>query len=300
MQLGGRYVMYFRGSRAQLHYVLFDEAQDGSGADIATVLRHADKVPIIFIGDPHQRLYAFRGADGAWLKLDGDEQVILLYDAFRYGAEVASVASAILLTKDETERIRGRGPRATIYRPLAPAAAMPYKAVIVHRRNAAIMQTLFQIGLGERGRKIYLKTARDGLKDASKARQLELLVDASRLCRGVRRTNPPWQLKRFKKWEALVSEVEVLQEDVSPKLLMDLVEMAEPLGQATFEEELGEVEQSIVGNEEAADLVLTRTHQIRVRSGLACGYSPVSGITGSDTRSDRFGRRLCGSLQEPS
>lgn len=88
--------------------ILFDEAQDANPVTTALVL--AQRCPIIFVGDRHQQIYRFRGADNA---LDiaemADATHLQLTNSFRFGPEVSLVANAILALKGETTPLIGRG-----------------------------------------------------------------------------------------------------------------------------------------------------------------------------------------------
>lgn len=88
--------------------ILFDEAQDANPVTTALVL--AQRCTIIFVGDRHQQIYRFRGADNA---LDiaemADATQLQLTNSFRFGPEVSLVANAILALKGETTPLIGRG-----------------------------------------------------------------------------------------------------------------------------------------------------------------------------------------------
>lgn len=88
--------------------ILFDEAQDANPVTTALVLRQ--RCQLIFVGDQHQQIYRFRGADNA-LDTPGmaDAVHLKLTNSFRFGPEVALVANAILSLKDETTPLIGRG-----------------------------------------------------------------------------------------------------------------------------------------------------------------------------------------------
>lgn len=93
--------------------ILFDEAQDAN--PVTTELVLDQRCQLIFVGDPHQQIYRFRGADNA---LETDKMVdalqLQLSHSFRFGPEVALVANAILRLKDEQVPLVGRGPTDTV------------------------------------------------------------------------------------------------------------------------------------------------------------------------------------------
>lgn len=73
--------------------ILYDEAQDASPVmmDIVQRQAHAQQV---WVGDPFQELYAWRGACNAMLQIDAPE--FHLSQSFRFTPEVAALANAIL------------------------------------------------------------------------------------------------------------------------------------------------------------------------------------------------------------
>lgn len=87
--------------------ILFDEAQDSNPVTSSIVLQQQCKV--IYVGDDHQQIYRFRGADNA-LKhplLEGADRCSLTH-SFRFGPKIAFVANAILALKGETTPVVGR------------------------------------------------------------------------------------------------------------------------------------------------------------------------------------------------
>ncbi|KGM26693.1 DNA helicase [Photorhabdus luminescens] len=89
--------------------ILFDEAQDANPVTSSIVLQQNCKV--ILVGDRHQQIYRFRGANNA---LDSKELMnadqLYLTHSFRFGPNVSLVANALLELKGETRPVVGRGP----------------------------------------------------------------------------------------------------------------------------------------------------------------------------------------------
>ncbi|CAB3978993.1 F-box DNA helicase 1-like [Paramuricea clavata] len=73
--------------------ILVDEAQDCTPA-VADILL-SQKVAKILVGDPHQQIYGFRGATNAMAQVDSTH-IYYLTQSFRFGSEIASVASSLL------------------------------------------------------------------------------------------------------------------------------------------------------------------------------------------------------------
>ncbi len=129
--------------------ILFDEAQDANPVTTALVMRQ--RCQLIFVGDPHQQIYRFRGADNA-LEIPGmaDATHLKLTNSFRFGPEVALVANAILALKDETTPLLGRGKPDEIY------VTMPEKVghiAVLHRTVMGTIQTGMEAAA--KGLKVY-------------------------------------------------------------------------------------------------------------------------------------------------
>lgn len=84
--------------------VLFDEAQDANPVTSALVLRQACRV--VLVGDTHQQIYRFRGADNAMQapQLENADRLWLTH-SFRFGPEVAQVANRLLALKGRHTRL---------------------------------------------------------------------------------------------------------------------------------------------------------------------------------------------------
>lgn len=88
--------------------VLFDEAQDANPVTSHIVLSQRCKK--ILVGDTHQQIYRFRGADNALhhpLLEEADR--LYLTNSFRFGPKVADLANMILEVKGETLEVKGLG-----------------------------------------------------------------------------------------------------------------------------------------------------------------------------------------------
>ncbi|GAA4649227.1 hypothetical protein GCM10023116_15010 [Kistimonas scapharcae] len=83
--------------------IFFDEAQDANGVLLDVVLKQ--QAQIIFVGDPHQSIYKFRGAINAIDRIDLPE--LHLTQSFRYGNSIASFANLILRLKGYKASIKG-------------------------------------------------------------------------------------------------------------------------------------------------------------------------------------------------
>ncbi|HCK5320833.1 TPA: ATP-dependent helicase [Salmonella enterica subsp. enterica serovar Manhattan] len=88
--------------------VLFDEAQDANPVTSAIILEQPGRV--VLVGDTHQQIYRFRGADNALQapQLECADRLWLTH-SFRFGPEIAEVANRLLSLKGETHKITGKG-----------------------------------------------------------------------------------------------------------------------------------------------------------------------------------------------
>ncbi|HFW3714258.1 TPA: UvrD-helicase domain-containing protein [Salmonella enterica subsp. enterica serovar 6,7:y:-] len=106
------YLKLYQLSKPNLSYryttVLFDEAQDANPVTSAIVLNQSCRV--VLVGDTHQQIYRFRGADNAMQspQLETADRLWLTH-SFRFGPEVAQVANRLLALKGETHQVTGKG-----------------------------------------------------------------------------------------------------------------------------------------------------------------------------------------------
>ena len=80
------------------------EARDTNGC-VLSVLRN-QAAQIIYVGDRHQQIYAWRGAVNAMEKMDTERESYLT-KSFRFGPEIARAASEILVALGETKSLTG-------------------------------------------------------------------------------------------------------------------------------------------------------------------------------------------------
>lgn len=88
--------------------LLFDEGQDANPVTQSLVL--AQSCDVVLVGDRHQQIYRFRGAENA---LDApelaDADQLYLTHSFRFGRAVAQVANMLLARQGETMSVVGEG-----------------------------------------------------------------------------------------------------------------------------------------------------------------------------------------------
>lgn len=174
------YLKYVQINRARINYdvILFDEAQDANPAMLDILL--SQDVQRILVGDPHQQIYAWRGAVNAMLQVDGRE--LFLSQSFRFTEEIAQRATRLLRSfKGEKKTIRG-----------IPNPETKGNRAILSRTNAGAIQEA--LDLLAKGYEVALvKADIDTFKEALNA--------AYQLFKGKTTNHPEFSL--FRSWEAL-------------------------------------------------------------------------------------------------
>lgn len=164
-------------------YVLFDEAQDADPLMLGILLRQQNS-QVIYVGDAHQQIYAWRGAVNAMQKLPLPES--RLTTSFRFGPEIAANANAILSALHETVPLLGH---ASLDSKVVHQKHDHVRDAILCRTNARAMELLLA-GL-VRGDKVSLQA--DHVK-------LARFVDAASLLKQGRRPNDVPELAWFNSW----------------------------------------------------------------------------------------------------
>ncbi|AZC24809.1 UvrD-helicase domain-containing protein [Pseudomonas sessilinigenes] len=121
--------------------VLLDEGQDINPV-IADIVR-LQRIQKILVGDPHQQLYRFRGAedtlDSDWMA--GAEEHYLT-QSWRFGPAIAHVANIILSYKGETRKLQGLGAQTLVKKALPED--LPHRAFI-HRTVIGVIENALQL-----------------------------------------------------------------------------------------------------------------------------------------------------------
>lgn len=122
--------------RLATDFILFDEAQDANPLmlQLVNAQTHAQRV---FVGDPYQQIYSWRGAVNAMQTVQTDRETTLS-ESFRFGPHIAEFANLVLSRFcGSTMRLSGK---ADLSRPVdqVPQA-------IICRTNAAIVSALLKL-----------------------------------------------------------------------------------------------------------------------------------------------------------
>ncbi|OBR53959.1 UvrD-helicase domain-containing protein [Paraburkholderia tropica] len=132
--------------RIEADYILFDEAQDSDGV-MLSVLERQRHAQVIYVGDPYQQIYEWRGAVNAMAQIDAPE--CALTESFRFGPTFAALASRLLVRLGERTPLRGQDSIGSILVE-DPAIAPPVDAVLCRKNVTAIWQLAAGLEAGER------------------------------------------------------------------------------------------------------------------------------------------------------
>jgi UvrD-like helicase C-terminal domain/UvrD/REP helicase N-terminal domain len=132
--------------RIEADFILFDEAQDSDGVMLSTLAlqRHAQ---IIYVGDPYQQIYEWRGAVNAMSQIDAPE--CALTESFRFGPTSAALASRILALLGERTPVRGQTTIGSIMVE-DPSLSPPVDAILCRKNVTAIWQLAAGIEAGHK------------------------------------------------------------------------------------------------------------------------------------------------------
>lgn len=132
--------------RIDADFILFDEAQDSDGVMLWLLdrQRHAQ---IVYVGDPYQQIYEWRGAINAMAQIAAPEQA--LTESFRFGPTFAALASRLLGMLGETTPVRGQNTIGSIMVE-DPSIAPPVDAILCRKNVSAIWHLAAGIEAGHR------------------------------------------------------------------------------------------------------------------------------------------------------
>lgn len=119
-------------------YIMFDEAQDSNSVLLSVILKQSCQQ--IFVGDKFQSIYQFRGGVNA---MD-----IIPYEAFplscsfRYGQQIADIATKILNKADSKIHITGRGFDTQVFKGSDYSGAEPF--LFIAHANSTLLDVLVE------------------------------------------------------------------------------------------------------------------------------------------------------------
>ncbi len=179
-------------------YVLFDEAQDANAVllGLLKLWEYRDGAQIVFVGDPFQQIYSWRGAVNA-LERVRTAQETELTQSFRYGSQIASLARVVLQElRGAKTAIQGTDVLdQVIVRESERGESQP--DAILTRTNACAIACV--VDLVEQG---------VGVRIAGGTRELRSLIRGVQALREGKRAYRCPELAGFEDWEEVVSASE--------------------------------------------------------------------------------------------
>jgi len=187
-------------------YILFDEAQDSDPLMLGVLMKQ-QRAQVIYVGDAHQQIYAWRGAVNAMQKLP--LPATRLTRSFRFGDAVADVANLFLRELGEDIPLEGEPTRQSS---IGLTSQMPRKNAILCRTNARAMALLMS-GLVQ-GDKVALQ---------ADSERLLKFVEAAALLKAGRPAFDSPELAWFSSWQDVHEYCET-QDGSDIKSLVKLVD----------------------------------------------------------------------------
>ncbi|NNM65785.1 MAG: DEAD/DEAH box helicase [Burkholderiales bacterium] len=206
------YLKVWATSNPQINadFILFDEAQDANALMLQIV--GAQSAQKIYVGDPNQQIYAWRGAVNAMQSIKTDHEAQLT-ESFRFGPEIAEFANHALALCGSDMRLTGR---ATAGRDFGGGKPM---VATLCRTNASVVRELTMT------RDISKVHVAGGVS------QIVGLLNGMRDLRDNDRTGNP-ELCHFKGWKELVAHASAESDDLSALFkLTDGGDRIEPLAE---------------------------------------------------------------------
>lgn len=243
------------GPMLNTDYILLDEAQDTNPVVLGVLT--GQRAQVVYVGDPYQQIYEWRGAVNAMGKMPGCEETALT-QSFRFGSVIAAEASRLLATLGEHRQVRGN-PETTS----AIAASGMAEAVLARTNATVILEILEATGVG-------LKPYVCGGTEAIK----RLLSDVYELKAGRPAVSP--EFFGFQNWLEVV-EFANSEEGQDLRTFVQLV-------QQQGESKLWAAVNRAVANENHADVILSTAHKAKGREWNSVRLAPdfMSGRLGPD------------------
>jgi len=228
--------------RGRYQRILADEWQDANPV-LAQILdrQNAQK---IYVGDPHQQIYSWRGAVNA-LKDKQAEGVMSSYlsTSFRFGNSVAAAANILLESMGENTLMRGAGPATQPFNPDAQYTVIGRKNITLFERAVDAIEEKTPFALVGGARDI-VRLLESGL--ALREGRLDQVKDPD--------------LKLYQSWQEAKEIAEAMQ-DVP---MLRLITVIDRYGRSALGF-IDELERAGERDERSVDLILTTAHRAKGR-----------------------------------
>jgi hypothetical protein len=229
------YVKLWSLSKPRIHaeYVMLDEAQD-SNPVLLKVLGQ-QQCQMVYVGDPYQQIYEWRGAVNAMEHVNTDHRTHLT-QSFRFGQVIANEATKVITRLGAKAALRGTESITSHICPVHPRT-------ILCRTNAGVMSSLVTH---------QANNARTHVVGGTK--ELEILLDnVKRLRKGIPSELP--EFYGFTNWHEVVEHVEQ-EQDQGLRLLVKLVNQY-------GEDRLLQALRSCVEPEDKAQIIVSTAHKAK-------------------------------------
>lgn len=125
------------GTKGPKDLVLYDEAQDLN--PVWNAAAAGQSVQNVFVGDPNQAIYGFRGAVNELDSIaERSEYVLPITEVFRFGPEIAGYTNrALAILGIENNRMVGRGKRGEVVEP----GTMTDATMVINRTNGGVIRS---------------------------------------------------------------------------------------------------------------------------------------------------------------
>ena len=220
---------------ASIDYILVDEAQDLNPV-LLGVLRKLS-CPIVYVGDPYQQIYEWRGAVNAMEQVSTPHR-ILLSQSYRFGRAIANAASTIIRELGARSPVRGVAEMESHIASLRPQ-------VVLSRSNVGVMGNVIEYV--SRGMRCHVLGGTRGLE--------LLLTDVKRVKQGIEAQSP--ELFGFSTWKDVMS----FSGKAEGEYIRGLVNLVQEYGEDVMLRALARCE-PIEGN---ANIVCTTAHKAKGR-----------------------------------
>lgn len=147
MGIGGNhnvYLKYWSVSNPTINFdfVLFDEAQDADGLMLDILSKQ--ECQVIYVGDKHQQIYAWRGAVNALDKIKANE--LYLTKSFRFGQPLADECKPILDVLGEKKKFLGTDATTVVeYDDITSTSQYANYDACLCRTNAEVVMTILEL-----------------------------------------------------------------------------------------------------------------------------------------------------------
>jgi len=228
--------------KARVDYILVDEAQDLNPV-LLGVLKRMD-CPVVYVGDPYQQIYEWRGAVNAMAQVATPHHV-LLSQSYRFGPAIATAATAILRSLGAKQPVRG-------LEAIQSHLALVHPQVILSRTNAGVI-----------GNVLKCLSCRIPCHVLGGTSGLEmLLTDVRRVKQGQGGQSP--ELLGFATWKDVMS----FSTRTEGEYLRGLVNLVQEYGEETMLRAIA----GCVPNEGDARIICSTTHKAK---GREWGYVEI-------------------------